>query len=347
MTAVGARRDDGLLERLAPGLAAVAPRLRLAELPTPCTEAPHSARALGAVRLFIKRDDLSSPRYGGTKVRALEFLLGAARAAGAGGVATLGPDGSHHVYATAVFARAAGFDVRAALFPQPPTPETPFLRAALEAIGVDVVRAPLAALLWWAAARARFTALGDGGRPFWIPAGGANALGVLGAVEGALEVAEDVRRGGVPRPDAIVVAAGSCGAAAGILLGTALAGLAVEVVAVRVTPRIVASRFRILSLARKAARILAAAGCTRAEGLELGSRLRVQHAYYGGGYAIPDPGAHEMMALAAADGLALETTYTAKALRAAGDPSCRGRSILFWNTFSAVAARSPEKTDQL
>lgn len=342
MTVAGAMRDDGLLERLAPGLGAAAPRLRLAELPTPCTEAPHSARALGVARLFVKRDDLSSPRYGGTKVRALEFLLGAARAAGARGVATLGPDGSHHVYATAVFARAAGFDVRAALFPQPPTPETPILRAALEAIGVDVLRAPLAALLWWAAARARFTALGGGGRPFWIPAGGANALGVLGAVEGALELAEDVRRGAVPRPDAIVVAAGSCGAAAGLLLGTALAGLDVDVVAVRVTPRIVASRFRILSLAAGAARLLAVAGCPRAAGLRMGARLRLEHGFYGDGYAIPGPQSGGVLAHAAADGLALESTYTAKALAAAGAPSCRGRTVLFWNTFSAVPVRPPE-----
>ena len=60
-----------------PGLAAI-PRVPLVEAPTPVTHlAGASARAGAAV--YCKQDDVTAPRYGGNKVRKLEWLLGAAR----------------------------------------------------------------------------------------------------------------------------------------------------------------------------------------------------------------------------------------------------------------------------
>lgn len=335
MSGVGSR-DDGPLERRAPGLTRIAPRLRLIAGSTPITEAPELAVAYGVGRLFVKRDDLSSPRYGGSKPRALEFLLGAARAAGARTAATLGPDGSHHVLATATHGVAAGFRVRAALFPQPVHADLARHRAALRALDVEVVRAPWAALMPAAAALARWRRDDGGGVPFWVPAGGASALGVLGAVDGALELAEDVAAGRAPEPDLIVVAAGSCGTAAGLLLGVGLAGLRTRVLAVRVTPRIVASRGKILRLARGAAALLVRAGDVRAAAALDSARLRVAHGQVGPGYGRSTPAADDALRRAAAAGIALETTYTAKALAAlSGEETARG-VVCFWNTFSAV-----------
>ena len=54
--------------------AALAP-CRLGEWPTPLEAAPALANALGLDELWIKREDRSSPRGGGNKTRALEFLL--------------------------------------------------------------------------------------------------------------------------------------------------------------------------------------------------------------------------------------------------------------------------------
>ena len=69
--------------------------------------------------LWVKRDDLSSPIYGGNKVRKLELLLGAARDAGRSKILTIGAVGSHQVVATAVFGKLHGFAVEAILVPQP------------------------------------------------------------------------------------------------------------------------------------------------------------------------------------------------------------------------------------
>nr|WP_307730326.1 pyridoxal-phosphate dependent enzyme [Alsobacter ponti] len=52
------------------------PRVKLIERPTPITEAPNLAKALGGgPRVFIKRDDLTSIGLGGNKLRNLEFRL--------------------------------------------------------------------------------------------------------------------------------------------------------------------------------------------------------------------------------------------------------------------------------
>ena len=54
--------------------------------------------------MWVKRDDLTSPIYGGNKVRKLERLIPEALARGKKRIITVGAVGSHHVLATAVFA---------------------------------------------------------------------------------------------------------------------------------------------------------------------------------------------------------------------------------------------------
>jgi D-cysteine desulfhydrase family pyridoxal phosphate-dependent enzyme len=51
------------------------PRIELAHLPTPLEEVSRFARKIGAVRVFIKRDDCTGMLFGGNKTRHNEFLL--------------------------------------------------------------------------------------------------------------------------------------------------------------------------------------------------------------------------------------------------------------------------------
>src|SRR5262245_61649799 len=99
------------LFRAFPALAPRLPWLPLGRFPTAV------ARLDGllppSVELWIKRDDESGVAYGGNKVRKLEFLLGEARARGARRLVTLGAIGSHHVLATAIYGKQAGFAVDA------------------------------------------------------------------------------------------------------------------------------------------------------------------------------------------------------------------------------------------
>src|SRR5439155_645017 len=79
---------------------------RLGDWPTPLERAAALGGAVGIVELTVKREDRSSARYGGNKVRALEFLLAGARPGTV--FVTLGGTGSTHCLATAVHAAAAG-----------------------------------------------------------------------------------------------------------------------------------------------------------------------------------------------------------------------------------------------
>src|SRR5262249_49424066 len=78
-----------------------------------------SVRSHSGCEFWIKRDDLTASLYGGNKVRKLEPILADARARGARCLVTMGAVGSHHVLATTLYGRAAGFDVHAVLVPQP------------------------------------------------------------------------------------------------------------------------------------------------------------------------------------------------------------------------------------
>src|SRR5512139_180365 len=112
---------DLALLRGHPALAAGLPRHPLCTLPTPVAPLARAARARGLGPLWIKRDDLSSPLYGGNKPRKLEWLLGAARAHGRRAVITFGGIGTHHGLATAICARDAGMRTALVLLPQPVT----------------------------------------------------------------------------------------------------------------------------------------------------------------------------------------------------------------------------------
>src|SRR5207247_1936157 len=70
---------------------------RLGDWPTPLERAAALGGAVGIAELTVKREDRSSARYGGNKVRALEFLLAGARPGTV--FVTLGGTGSTHCLA--------------------------------------------------------------------------------------------------------------------------------------------------------------------------------------------------------------------------------------------------------
>lgn len=84
-------------------------RVQLGRFPTPVHRLDILDQELG-LRLFVKRDDLSSFDLSGNKVRKLEFLLAEALAGGHDCVATIGGIQSNHARSTAVAARQLGLD---------------------------------------------------------------------------------------------------------------------------------------------------------------------------------------------------------------------------------------------
>ncbi len=318
-------------ERLTRKIRAALAPCSLGQWPTPLEPVPPAlARALGLEALWVKREDRSSPRYGGNKVRGLEFLLAGAPPGSV--FVTVGGTGSTHCLATAVHAAALSCRAALAQFPQPETETSRVVAAASRAHAALVERATSRVALPAALFRAWRGARRLGARR-WIPGGGAQPRAVVGHLLATLELAHQVS----DPPDAIVAPVGTGGTVAGLLLGIAWLDWPTRVIAVRVAPLLVANRWRSLRLARGARRLLARVDvplpAPRAP--ELVNAL-------GRGYGWPTVAGESARRLAAPHGLILDPTYGAKAFafflqRGTGNV----RRVVFWHTF-AMPAPLPE-----
>ncbi len=313
------------------------PWVPLGTLPTPVQPLPDLSARLAPASLFIKRDDCSARRYGGNKVRALEFLLGQALAVGAERVITAGALASHHVLATALFAREVGLGAEAVLWERPSAPGGPEALRLLARLGVPVRRCagPVGALLTligrWVALRAR------GQRAYLVPPGGASARGALGFVEAALELGEQIAAGAAPAPASLWIACGTGASTAGLLVGLPLAGIEARVRAVCVTPPIACSHSRLRHLVAGARRLLAQAGVPPA-GVAALAPLELLRGYAAPGYGQPSQAASAAVALLAAAGIVGETTYTGRAFAALVNHAAAEAGVhLFWHTLPAAS----------
>ncbi|GAB3973318.1 pyridoxal-phosphate dependent enzyme [Streptomyces sparsus] len=190
-------------------------RAVLGTWPTPLEPAQRLSAALGleASDLWIKRDDLTGLGGGGNKVRKLEWLCGAALAAGATVLVTTGAPQSNHARLTAAAGARLGLDVVLVLAGTPGSSHSGNL--ALDGLlGADVVWAgetygeALDAAAWRLVEQLRRR----GAVPALVPFGGSSVLGARGYAECGTELLDQA-----PDVQHVVVAAGSGGTMAGLV----------------------------------------------------------------------------------------------------------------------------------
>jgi D-cysteine desulfhydrase len=303
-------------------------------VPTPVQRLP--IEALNG-ELWLKQDGLVHALYGGNKTRKAALLLEQAAERGAQRVLTFGAAGSHHVLATALFARDFGLRVAAVLLPQPGTEHARAvlgrsLNAGLEA---HPARSAWNALFTFL----RFRQHGD----YVVPPGGSNAYGAQAYALAWAELEAQVAAGALPAPDWIVVPLGSGGTAAGLLAGLSRSRLATRLLAVSV----LGNRFAAVQIRFLARRALRASGAPIDE-RELERRLLVDGSQIGRGYGWSTSDGDRATEVAAAHGLTLDPTYTAKAFAAALELA-RGRHraraapgrVLYWHTLSVPEGGPP------
>ena len=291
--------------------------------------------AKGLAELWVKRDDLTGATYGGNKVRKLEYLIADARARGATRLVTVGAVGSHHVLATTIYGRAAGFDVDAVLVPQPRTDHV--VRNVRAGIGHGLCVYPASS---YAAVPFVLAPLLLKRGSYFVMLGGSSTTGSMGYVDAARELALQVRSGELPEPDVIVVTLGSGGTAGGLVAGLEREGMRSRVLAVCVSH----PWWFLAWMARRTAR-----ACLRRSGIDARSkaideRLEVERRYIGEGYGFATEKGERATAIAARAGLMLDPTYTAKAFAAALDRIEMGRrgdaggvaNVLYWHTLSSA-----------
>jgi 1-aminocyclopropane-1-carboxylate deaminase/D-cysteine desulfhydrase-like pyridoxal-dependent ACC family enzyme len=287
------------------------PRVTLATLPTALERGPELP---GGARLWVKRDDLTGLGAGGNKARKLEFLCGAALAAGARTLITVGAAQSNHCRMTAAAGAVLGLETHLVLSgDRPPTLTGNQLLAHLFGAHLHFTGAGDAE---WGALEVAREALTDeldeqGLAPHSIPMGGSTATGALGYVLAFEEIMVQCAGEGF-QPHAIVIASSSGGTHAGLVAGRAMrlaAGHIVpDIVAIGVARGVVAGMPSIGDLARDALALLSAdQAAIRDEDAGCDGR------WLGTDYAVPTAAGDEAVAWAARHGgWVLDRTYTAK-----------------------------------
>lgn len=336
------RQKESLPSNLPPFLSSI-PFLSLGTFPTPVHRLSNLERALGFTSLWIKRDDLSGPLGGGNKVRKLEYLFAAAKHDDAPPptLFTIGPTGSNHVRATAVYGKASGFRVACLLFKQPPTEYAELNYRTICEHAAQVHETQRMSTMFTRYAYERIKGfLGLGTERYFIAAGGSSPLGSIGYVKAVFELKSQIDADILPEPRFIFVPVGTCGTMAGLAVGVRLAGLRSQVVGVRVSDWVLANSW---AVSRMVWRILRLIGTTDAGRLHPRA-IELWHHDFGQGYATPtDAGRQAVAMMAEHEGIVLENTYTGKTLAGlihyVKAREYEDEPILFWHTYSGEHSR--------
>ena len=273
------------------------PKVSLGVFPTPVHRLDNISALLGT-NVYIKRDDLTGLGLGGNKTRKLEFLLADAKNQGAEAVFTTGGAQSNHAMLTAAAAGKLG--MKAILILKK--------RGVTECLGNQLLEKIMGTDVRfmdtddYADIYAEMDRVGNAlGVPYYkIPCGGSNALGALGYVACAREIAEQGMQF-----DHLICAEGSGGTMAGLALGaklflpgTKVHGMMVDTDPFdEITPR----------LMREAADLLEA-------DVEITPADYLLRDMCGPGYAIASkPGNAAVTLMAEKEGIFLDPVYTGKA----------------------------------
>lgn len=298
-------------------------RARLATLPTPLEAGP---RIGVGTRLWVKRDDLTGLGGGGNKARKLEFLCGAALAAGARSLVTVGAAQSNHCRMTAAAGARLGLDVHLVLSGDEPTSMagnqllSMLFGAQLHFTGAEASH--------WGELEIAGEALTDeltaqGLAPYAIPMGGSTAVGAVGYADAFVELLDQCDAQGIT-PSHVVVTSSSGGTHAGLLAGRAAAAHAgrpvPDIIAIGVAKGVNAGQPDVVRLADSALSLMGSTAIVAAEDVEIDTR------WIGDDYAVPtDAGDAAIRWGARHGGWLLDRTYSGKGLSGVLGLAAEGR----------------------
>lgn len=330
-----------LLHERLPALRESLPHVELGTPPTP-VRLLESVSASGP-EIWLKDDGVfGRGPWGGNKVRKLEWILPDAKRRGSSTVLTFGALATNHGLATALYAREQGLRAALVLLDQPMDDHVRAQLRRLEESGAALhfthTKPRTVRML------PRLIARHTTGRhpPYLLPAGGSSAVGALGYVEAAFEIAQQVRSGELPEPSHVVVALGSGGTSAGLALGLRLAGLSSRLVGIVVNDQLRLSDKTTSRLAARSARLLRRRGAELSADAPGPGDVTITRRFLGPGYGHSTESSDRARALARGEGLELDPVYTGKAfgaaLELAGEGALGSGPVLFVNTHGPRAA---------
>ncbi len=322
-------------------------RIHLARLPTPLERLDRLSAAWGGPTLWVKRDDLTGFGLSGNKVRKLEFHLAAAEAAGADTVITCGAAQSNHCRTTAIACARLGLAAHLVLRTADGTdPGHPGGNHLLDRLAGAVCRFVTPADYAhrdeiMAGVAADIAA--SGRRPWVIPEGASDGLGMWGFVVAMEELAAQLHQALPGVPATVWHAASSGATTAGMGWAADRAGMSHHLVACSVGDTIA-------DLERRLATIWTEAAITVDGGALPRPSLELVDDHVGLGYGQTTAAEWETQAeVTRLTGLILDPTYTGKAIHGLKVEIAAGRfdrddHVVFWHTgggFAVFAATVP------
>jgi L-cysteate sulfo-lyase len=288
------------------------PRVKLGHLPTPLEPMDRLSKMLGGPRIWVKRDDCTGLSSGGNKTRKLEFLMADAQAQGADTIITQGATQSNHARQTAAAAAKLGMSCHILLEDRTGYRDPDYTlngnvlmdrlhgaTVSKRAGGTDM-DAEMAALAE--------KLLSEGRSPYIIPGGGSNAIGALGYVNCARELAEQAIGMGL-KIDALVHATGSSGTQAGLAAGLSAIKSDIHLLGIGVRAPQERQEQMVHDLAVKTAQHLET-GVTIDR-----DQVRANCDFVGDGYGLPTQGMKDAVRLLAeTEGLLFDPVYSGKGL---------------------------------
>lgn len=307
------------------------PKISLAQIPTPIDLLPRLSENW-EIDLRVKKDNLTGLELSGNKVRKLEYLLSDALQKKCDTVITCGATTSNHARATAIAARQMGMEPHLILAGNAP----PIAHGNLQ---LNLLAGAHITYISWEDYSTRIDQLlaeeseslkRQGKKPYIIPIGGSNPVGLLGYVEAIREMKQQCQECGW-RPDYVICAVGSGGTYSGLYLGNAIFSLTDHIIGVLVCGTIEQFRNKISSDILETCRIHQIKPPSLA-GIEL------LDGYYGEGYAKTN--ALQLQCIryvAEQEGMILDPVYTGKAFFGMAQERMKGRipiksNVLFIHT---------------
>jgi len=192
--------------------------------PTPVHKIDLPATEAGtSTPIYLKREDLSNDRYGGNKVRTMEFLMASAacQIKKDSWLHAFGGAGSNNCVIASLVGKMLGIKVNVMWG----APEAASYDNALNCLSVWSLAEKIspAAFEWFPWSILNYLKRMFFSDDLFLFLGGQSVLGALGHVSAIMEIAEDIERGAAPDPAYIVLPSGSGCTTSGILLGIALA----------------------------------------------------------------------------------------------------------------------------
>jgi D-cysteine desulfhydrase len=306
--------------------------LNLAIKPTPIEKLKDFPQLPKGSEILIKRDDLTGFFLSGNKIRKLELIFHDVLKKNADTLITCGGFQSNHARATAILGASLGLRSFLVLFGEgsPKLDGNLFLN---KLVGAEIKYLPqeryeeLEAIMEEVSSQLKK----EGRKPYIIPEGASNELGVWGYIKASLEMKKQLERAKL-KIDKIVTAVGSGGTYAGLFLGSKIFDWEVKIYGINVkdTAQIFVDRIYELMILTKE-KFKLRVNFKKEE-------IKIIDGYVGEGYAKSKKSELDLIkSIAGNTGIILDPVYTGKAMYGLLEELKKGRfsekdKILFLHT---------------